>query len=577
MSLGIEFGRSAIKIVELRRGIRGVRLVGAARRRIARPNGPTGPRGTAELLRETLEGRATGKAAVIGLTGRQVNLQVRLFPASKLTSYASLIRNEVENLRAERPGEYVDFVTLRRPDSFFPNYLSMIGSAEGAFVQEHLDGVRASGRKVREVVPTPFALAAAYAHAYPGEGGVTMLVNLGAENTDMVLVRGGRLLFARNITQGANVFDEQILAAGAGSPEEAEYWKVRYGSLEPGGEDPKVESVRPAVRQAAWQLTAFLQSSLAYARRQLGEDDLSVDRVYASGGGMKVRGLLRYLESALKVPVKPMDPFRRIEPGGLTAEEIRERPSDLAVATGLAILGLEGSRHPKISLLPDAIRRRREHLRKTPFLAAAWGIALLAMGVVTVLLKERADAVEARARELEGERKRVESQAEELSALEAEFRRLYAKHDSLQAASSAGLLVLETYGRLRRRVTKQIQIERFELRDPKEEERVIANTEEQGHVVGPFGGEAEDEEFIEIAGVGKVPRKEAVRWTVSRPRLYVHGRIDENIRGGDPHVVLRELAARLTDPSQGIRCRLHWQGQSKVPGWRAFTLRVEVE
>lgn len=578
MAFGVDLGSSAIKVVELRRGLGRTRVVGMARKRVAHLRPSEVAHVAPRILGEALAGRAEGAEAVVGITGRDVNLQIRVFPASKLTNYGQMIRNEITGLRQEQPDLYIDYATLRTPDPYFPKYLSIIGMGKNSYVDERMAIARAAGLRTSDVIPTPFALYAAYAAAYPGEGGVVMLLNIGAENTDLALVRGGRLIFARNISQGAKLFEDQIRAAGIKIEGEAEFYKVKYGGLGGEGEDPRAEEIRPAMRQGAWQLVGMLKSSLTYARNQLDEPDLTVDRVYMSGGGAKVPGLAGYLKSALGAPVEPLDPFRNLDTGFVRQageEEAVAVPSDMAVATGLALLGLNGSRRTAVSLLPDPMRERRRLKRTVPFTVAAVVMFGLTLAGVSVSLQTRLADEKARAAAISAEISASRAKVEELNRLEAEYRKEYAKLDTLQALNSTGKQVLGVYHRLRLLHREGLLIKKVEVHEPQVIRRVIANIPEKGHVIGTIAGETEDS--YDVAGVGQVPRAAATVWEVSIPRMAIHGEVDENIKGG-ANETLMEMSRQLSDPSNRVMCGPPWQGPSEErPGWRVFRLPIHFE
>src|SRR4029077_19445209 len=131
--------------------------------------------------------------------------------------------------------------------------------------------------------------------------------DIGSDNMDIAFVRGGRLIFARNVSSGARAFDSQIAGARGCSPEEAELLKVSSANLGPSenSEDDEAEdSIRGPVRSAAGQLSGFITSSINHAKMQLNDKELAVDKIYLSGGGARLKGLVEYLSGALKIPVE---------------------------------------------------------------------------------------------------------------------------------------------------------------------------------------------------------------------------------------------------------------------------------
>src|SRR5438045_1207257 len=82
-------------------------------------------------------------------------------------------------------------------------------------------------------LPASCALYTAYRSSDVSEPGTVLLLDIGSDNMDIAFVRGGRLIFARNVSSGARAFDSQIAGARGCSPEEAELLKVNSANLGP--------------------------------------------------------------------------------------------------------------------------------------------------------------------------------------------------------------------------------------------------------------------------------------------------------------------------------------------------------
>ncbi len=426
MAIGIDLGASSVKLVELRSALGKPKLAGAARKRILRGRGDY-LQMASQALGNGLGQHLAGKRAILGVTGRDVNLQIQMFPGGKLTNYPAMVRNEINSRRGESTDLYIDHTTLRRPDTYFPYYLAAFGIAKNEFIDTRLSMVQNVGITPEDVVPTPFAVMAAYSHSYGTEGGIVLLLNIGSDNTDFILVRGGRLIFARNISQGARVFDEQIKAMAQLGEDEAEAQKIKYGTLGAQGQGTPADSIRPAIRQAAYQLVGMINSTLNYARTQLDDKELQIDKVYLSGGGAKINSLDTYLKSALKADVEFLDPFRNVDTSLARStgdEEVASLPSDLAVAVGLAHIGNERHRHSLISLVPDKTRTRRKFLASVPFLVVASVLVLVTLGVLTVTYKIQDEATLTAMGRYNTLTKKLEEDQNTLAELEASEKRL---------------------------------------------------------------------------------------------------------------------------------------------------------
>src|SRR5262249_1865186 len=154
---------------------------------------------------ESLGPRNGQGAGVVGLSGRDINLQVVQQPAMKPLNYRVMMGYELDQRRGEATDLYLDYCTLREPDAFFPQYLALIGMGKSAYVDDRIDLLAKSALDVRDAVPNSFALYSAYRNAYGTEPGTVLLLDIGSDNMDIAFVRGGRLIFARNVSSGARV------------------------------------------------------------------------------------------------------------------------------------------------------------------------------------------------------------------------------------------------------------------------------------------------------------------------------------------------------------------------------------
>lgn len=606
MPYGIDIGSTAVKVAALRRTVRGYKVVAAARRRAPRPEDGAAEAKAAlpRLLYEALGPRnGSRRPGVLGLSGRDLNLQLVLQPAMKPLNYRVMMGYELEQRRGEGGDLYVDYCTLREPDAYFPQYLALVGLAKRAYVDERIELARRAGVDVRDAVPNAFALYAAYRNACEPEAGTVLLLDVGSDAMDLAFVRGGRLLFARNVSTGARAFDQQIAASLGVSLEEAERLKVAHANLGPpgpGADEEREEQLRAPVRAAAGQLAGVVSSSIQHARLQLNDRDFAVDRVLLSGGGARLRGLAGYLSGALKVPVEFLDPFAKLDLSGLSGpdvEEFRRLPTDMAVALGL---GQIGSPPPALaastlSILPDALQRRRNFFRTTLWLLVGGAALAASLGVATVLAAVRKGAEESALAAFQSRTADVRRRMEEMEALRRDQRELAARLDALGGPVAGGRAVLDVVARLRRALPPGIAVQEIRLGDPParrddrftmppERFRVAFVSRQRGLVVGDLEGDPGGRE-IRVKGhpepfgeedVADGLERGVLRWPAPPRAIVVAGEVDENIRGG-AREALRALRDQLSDPPRGVKASIQSQRAGEKPGWRAFEILVQFE
>ncbi len=602
MGYGIDIGTTALKVVDLRRTIGGVRVAAASRRRIPKVAAEQYAPVVVRLVYGALGSSNGRRVGVVGLSGRDINLQLVQQPNMKPINYRMMMGYELEQRQGGAADLYLDYCTLREPDAYFPQYLALIGIGKSAYVDGRVDLLARAGVDVRDAIPNSFALHAVHRHGYGAEGGTVMLLDVGSDNMDIAFVRAGRLIFARNVSSGARNFDLNISGMAGVSPEEAEALKVVHGNLGPGGpeeedEESPASRVRAPIRAAAGQLTGFITSSINHAKVQLNERDFAIDKIYLSGGGARLRGLTEYLAGAVKVPVEILDPFRKIDASGLdgpAAEDFRRLPSDMAVAIGLSLLSGPGRDASTLSILPGRLKKRRDFFRTTFWLGVAGGIMALALTVLTVLAFLRKGAQEAALADFVSRTAALSSRLQEMETLEQDQREASAKADYLLSHASTGRGTMDVMAKLRKvwpaqgMTLRQLRFtEPGEKRDARglvtggiDRTRVAFTYEGRGLVIGEMESETKDgikirgePEPFEIAGI----HGDILRWPVAAKALLLVGEADENIRGG-PREVLNGLLRDLEDKARGITARLQKQNASPdKPGWRVFEILISFE
>jgi len=153
MGFGVDIGSSAVKVISVRRTFGGYKVVGAARRRVAK--GAERP-ALQKAVTEALGPRNGQSAGVVGLSGRDINLQLVQQPAMKPLNYRVMMGYELDQRRGEATDMYLDYCTLREPDQFFPQYLACIGIGKSAYVDDRIDLLVKSNVDVRDAVPNSF-------------------------------------------------------------------------------------------------------------------------------------------------------------------------------------------------------------------------------------------------------------------------------------------------------------------------------------------------------------------------------------------------------------------------------------
>ena len=321
------------------------------------------------------------KRARVGVTGKDVNLRYTRVPRLPDWQLEKLMRFEVAEVGDTSGGAVAaDYNVLPELPEIEGEDVVLLAMVRESALEGPLAAVAAAGGNLESFSPNSIGLYNAWLRFGVVLDDTVLLAHVGYDSTDVVLVRGADLVFARNLGGGTQLFEAAIAERmGLSAPKAAQALE-RLVDLTPGArlEAGEAEKASRAALSAAGQLLGLLQSVTMFARTQVKLSTLKLDRVFLSGHGAGVRGVERYLSSALSVPVERFDPFRVVDTSGLDAEsaaELEQHRSESVVALGLATAGSDPEAYA-IDVLPAALERRREFLGGTLFLIAAGVLAL---------------------------------------------------------------------------------------------------------------------------------------------------------------------------------------------------------
>jgi len=159
---------------------------------------------------------------------------------------------------------------------------------------------------------------------------IVVLLNVGAELSNINIVRGGIPLYTQDLSLGGNGFIASIQKRYQVNQEEA---VAACRALD--GASPL--DMTPVLKSFGEELGVGIERSLATLKSS-GEAD-HIDRILLSGGGARINGLPQILAEQQKVPVDIVDPLRRITyaPEVFGTEDPKTIGPQLTVSVGLAL------------------------------------------------------------------------------------------------------------------------------------------------------------------------------------------------------------------------------------------------
>ncbi|HEY2586605.1 MAG TPA: type IV pilus assembly protein PilM [Tepidisphaeraceae bacterium] len=243
-------------------------------------------------------------------------------------------------------------------------------------VNQHIAYFTDAGLNVQTVQMNPLAVYNAMYHDDRIKGS-TMIVDLGSENTDLIIAEG-ETIWLRSIPIGGNKFTEALATQFKLKFPKAEELKRNAATSKYG------RQILQAMKPVFNELVSEIQRSIGFYASV--HRDSRITRVLALGGTFRLPGLQKYVQQNLQIEVQRVDRFSAGAPTDAKAGTLfNENILSSASAYGLAIQALGGAKINS-SLLPMHIRREKMWRDKTPWFGAAAAIfvaaPLLAYGAV---------------------------------------------------------------------------------------------------------------------------------------------------------------------------------------------------
>lgn len=346
----------------------------------------------------------------------------------------------------------------------------MVVAARKDVVSDHISTLKKAGLEPTAISVIPFALHAAakkYGAVRPDE--TVCLLDIGAEFTDIVFVKGERLDLSRVITTAGNAITEAMTVAItteegqlALDAYDAEKLKRQYGIPDEESDEKlpsgiMVKRLATLQRPALERFIAEINRSIDFYRREFGES--KIDRLLICGGTAMMHGLKEYIQTNLGIPTELFDPFR-----SATLYRPDAKPEDQYGHRLVTALGLVYD-HASVDLLPGEMRVGRSQSRDVQ---VAVIIGLLWVGVLVAGYVVVAGAAAAKARQAaraDTELARLKEEGREYFVLERQVSDLETRQKTLIDIVGERMLTIPAMARITQIVPGNIQLNTFSLSD----------------------------------------------------------------------------------------------------------------
>ncbi len=377
---GIEIGQCALKAIKVRAAEEGkVEVLGfdiiEHEKILSQPEADP-----EELIKAALEkfaGRNEWQKDqfVIGVPGQQTFSRFVKLPPVDAKKIPDMVRFEAsQQIPFDMKDVVWDYQVFQTKDS--PDVEVGIFAMRRDLIKTHLDRFEALGITPIAIQTLPSAL---YNFAYFdkqgefGDGKATVIVDVGAINTDLIIVDANSA-WMRNIPLGGNSFTESLVKNFKLSFAKAESLKRDAGASK------HARQIFQAMRPVFADLVAEIQRSLGFYASTHREVELRT--VLASGNAFRLPGLQKYLENNLTIGggVIELRQFNSVLPVGPAATpQFTDNVLSFGPAFGLAVQGLGMAKISSNLLPPELARVAMWNRKRGYFIAAAACLGMAAL------------------------------------------------------------------------------------------------------------------------------------------------------------------------------------------------------
>lgn len=251
-----------------------------------------------------------------------------------------------------------DWQLMEKPDS--PEKTVGLFAIKKEVLNDVLDFFTNEGLTVTVVQISPMAIHNYLLHdrkdVGPESGKAVVILDMGAENTTLI-VSTQTSVWQRTIRIGGNTFTEAISDA----------FKIRFKKAEKlkrtAAMSKYIRQIFTAMKPIFTDYSSEIQRSLGFYSSNVGGKGFS--KIIALGGGMKLKGLAKYLQQSLEIPVIKPDSFEILHlDESVSPAKFHEHVSDFGVVYGLGVQALDEAKI-RTNLLPRRIARAMALARKT--------------------------------------------------------------------------------------------------------------------------------------------------------------------------------------------------------------------
>ncbi len=208
----------------------------------------------------------------------------------------------------------------------------VVASARNSLISAFRELCEASGLRVKVVDLNAMAVLNLFSYVKSdvlGEEQSMILIDIGAQNTQFLILRRGNLVFSKEMAMGGVMVTEEIQRQMGVNYKDAENLKT-VGDAQ--GNLP--EEVVEIVESVNKSFLADIKKTLEFYITSTSDE--SFEKVYITGGGALTPGLIEGLETSLGLEVEFLNPFEKLD----YAKNFSDEELETIGSLGAAVMGL---------------------------------------------------------------------------------------------------------------------------------------------------------------------------------------------------------------------------------------------
>lgn len=331
---GLDIGTTGIRLVELRGSGTSRSLVKYAYvpvdTKLAQSDSKVDQQKLAQILRNLVdEARPSTKHVAVGLPNNRVFTTVVDFDQLSQSELARAIQYQADSLIPTPPAESkIEWSVIGESPKDKTKIELLLSSVSNSFIESRLDMIESIGLNVIAFEPDSLALARSL--ITPGEANAQLIIDIGQQSTDLIIILNDVPRLTRSIPTGAEAIIRSATQNLNIDEKQANQFVFRFGV----SKDKLEGQVYQAIVSTVDMLVGEIDKSIKFFETRYPGNPIS--KMIVSGAAATIPELPLYLANKFGVNVEIGNAWRNVSFVAERQNELLAVSNQFAVAVGLA-------------------------------------------------------------------------------------------------------------------------------------------------------------------------------------------------------------------------------------------------